>query len=155
MSVDGIPYAIDTRAPYTLVVDAAAFPTGWHELSFVATDAAGNASPPGRVRVRFARSSRSSGTAPAQILFRFPADGARVAGEVTIQASVSDSDGLAAVEWFVDGRSVFATAVTGQTSGVTYKWPTTLVAAGQHTITLIVTDSRGNHTTGELTLITR
>ena len=62
--------------------------------------------------------------------------------------------GLATIEWLVDGTSVFINAVGGRSSGVSYAWHTSGVSAGRHTITIAVTDVRGDQTFGHLELIT-
>ena len=150
MAVDGVPQATDTRKPFQFVLDTNQFAAGRHELSFTATDLAGNVSPARTVSVTF-RSS-SGGTAGTSVIFRSPASGASVSGDVTIQAAVSDSDGLATAEWFVDGQSAFVNSVSGTSAGVSYLWRTSNVASGSHRITLTVTDANGATTSGTLTL---
>lgn len=155
MSVDDIEYATDTRSPYRLVIDTTKFPPGWHELSFVATDHAGNASSPVTVNVNFYEATGNTSGSATEILFNSPADGARVTRDTTIRATISDSDGLAIIEWFVDGVSVHTSAVHGQSTGVSYMWRLADYDPGRHTITVIVTDTRGFQTTGQLTLTKR
>lgn len=155
MSVDGLPFASDTRAPYRFVVDTAAFGPGEHEFSFVATDLAGNASETESVTVEFGASSSNGSAALPQIVFHSPESGARVSGNVTITATVSAKAGLAIIEWLVDGRSGFATAVSGQSSRVTYLWHTSGVSTGSHTVSIVATDTDGLQTTGHLDLIKR
>ncbi len=153
--IDGVPYATDTRSPYRIVIDTGGFPTGSHELSFLATDLAGNVSQPKTVTVTFRTSSRSTSGLPATITFSSPSDGASVSGDVTIRATVSDTDGLATVEWLINGTSVLVGTVSGKSSGVSYVWRTAGEESGRHTVTLIVTDTRGNRTTGQLDLLIR
>ncbi|UCC30431.1 MAG: S8 family serine peptidase [Phycisphaerales bacterium] len=153
LSIDGMPHATDTRAPYRFVINTASFSAGSHELSFVATDLAGNASQAKTVTVTFRRSLRSTGGSPSRITFNSPSDGAVVSGNVSIRASVSDSDGLATAEWLVDGTTVFVSPISGESTGVSYVWRTASTSSGRHTVTLIITDARGGQTSAQLDLI--
>ena len=153
MWVDGVPYATDSRSPYSFVINPASFAPGTYTFSFVATDLSGNLS--GKdVRIRFRSSSQSSSN-NGRITFSSPSSGATVSGNVTVRATVSDSSGLATVEWFVDGQSVFVSAVSGTSIGVSYLWRTSQVASGSHTITLLITDSLGNQGTADLNVSVR
>jgi len=149
MSVDGIVVTVDTRAPYRLLLDPGRFDAGAHQLSFVATDVVGNSSNPFTIDVTFGDVTPD---APATITFTNPPDGATVSGGVSIEATVTSGAGLATVEWLIDETSVFSTAVSGTESGVSYFWPSGNFDAGPHTITLVVTDARGNRTTGRLSV---
>jgi subtilisin family serine protease len=155
LAVDGAPFATDTRSPYSFVIDTTAYSAGSHELSFVATDSSGNASPPQTVQVSFSGVSTASTGRNGTIRFTTPADGSSVTGNVTIKAAVSDADGLAVIEWFVDGESVFVAPLSGDSSGVSYVWRSASSAAGSHTITVAATDTAGNQTRGSLYLTRR
>ena len=150
MSVDGVAFATDTRSPYSFVLDTAAFSAGSHDLSFVATDLSGNASAPKVIRVNFTASS--GGNSAGTIRFTAPTAGALVSGDVTVKASLSDPDGLALIEWLVDGRSALVSTVSGRTSGVSFVWRSAGYAKGPHTITAVITDNLGNVTQGALGL---
>jgi len=153
LSIDGIPYATDTRAPYQFVVDTTAFTSGAHTFAFVATDAAGNRSSSRTVSVVFATGTVSaSGTT---ISFRSPSAGATVSGDVTIQANAADRDGLAVIEWLIDNQSVFSAPLTGASSGVSYVWRGAGATTGPHTITVLVTDATGAQARGTLSLVRR
>jgi hypothetical protein len=76
-----------------------------------------------------------------------------VSGNVTIRAAISDVDGLAVVEWLVDGDTVFAASISGQSSGVSFQWNAAYVTPGRHTIAIVVTDTLGNRATGTLDLV--
>lgn len=155
LSVDGVPFATDTRSPYSFVIDTTAFSAGSHELAFVATDSSGNASPPQTVRVSFSGVSTAATGRAGTIRFISPADGSSVTGNVTIKAGVADTDGLSLIEWFVDGESVFVAPLSGASSGVSYLWRTASSAAGSHSITVAITDTAGNQTRGSLSLTRR
>lgn len=151
LSIDGIPFASDTRAPFSFVIDTTAFSPGAHDLAFVATDLAGNASAIRTVRVSFIAGTTS--TTAGSVRFTSPAAGTAVGGDVTIRASVADADGLAVIEWFVDGKSVFVAPLSGKSSGVSYVWRSQTYSKGTHTITIAITDITGNTTRGSLSLV--
>ncbi len=67
---------------------------------------------------------------PPTVVITSPSDGASVSGTVTVQASASDDDGVAKVEFSVDGVK----QRTDTSSPYTYAWDTTTVANGSHTI---------------------
>ena len=152
--VDGIAVATDTRAPYYFVVDPARFSPGRHELGFEAADASGNRSARQTVTMTFDPATGTS-TAATTITFRAPADGTVQSGDVDIHASIRDDDGLAVVEWFVDSASVWVASVSGTGSGLSFIWRSDEFDAGEHLITLVVTDARGVQTAASLRLTTR
>lgn len=154
LSIDGIPVGTDTRVPYWFVVDTADYSGGTHTLALVATDLAGNASELQSVRVTFTDSPRTaSADSSVDVVFVSPADGARVVGNVTVKATVAAENGLATVEWFVDGASVVISSLSGRSSGIIYVWRSAEFAVGRHAITLVVTDADGNQSTGRLDLV--
>ncbi len=155
MFVDGVPFATDTRTPYRFVVAADSMGSGDHELSFVATDLAGNASDPAAVTVYVTGSSRTGQGSLPEIAFKSPVSGSLVTEDTTINATVSAGVSLAYVEWLIDDVSVFVAPISGSSSLVTYRWRISGVEPGPHTITLVVTDAAGRVATGRLELSTR
>ncbi|MFQ5591346.1 MAG: S8 family serine peptidase [Phycisphaerae bacterium] len=156
MFVDDIAVATDIRAPYRFVIETEAFSAGAHELAFVATDVVGNASRMYSMRVRFKESGDGSHTESSpSVTFESPASGSTVSGDVTIRATVTAALGLATVEWLVDGESVFVAALTGRSSGVSYRWRLGGVSSGRHTVTIVVMDQAGNRAAGDIELILR
>ena len=154
LRIDGAVFATDGDEPYSFMIDVGRFLEGDHELSFVATDASGNTSAPQTVSVTFASMDSASGGASSTIAFTAPPAGASVSGGVLISATLSDPDGLAGIEWLIDGESVFAGAVSGESSAVSYLWPSSRVPSGSHTISLIVTDATGQQSSASLELVT-
>jgi subtilisin family serine protease len=154
LSIDGIPFATDTQAPYHFVVDPGLFSRGSHELALEAVDTSGNRSQPGTLIVEFAASPSTTFGTATRISFLSPEDGSTVSGNRSIRAYIEDTNGLATVEWFVDGKSAVVNTVSGASAIVTFFWRSDETAGGSHTITLIVTDAFGSVTQSELTLIT-
>ncbi len=155
LSIDGVPFATDTRSPYNFVIDTTTFSAGLHKLSIVATDTSGNASTPRIIRVTFSGVATAGAGNSGSIRFTSPAEGSSVTGNVTIKATVSDADGLSLIEWFVDGESVFSSPMSGTSSGVSYVWRSASYAAGSHSVTVAITDTAGNQTRGNLSLTRR
>ena len=156
LSIDGAPFATDVRAPYRFVIDTSAFAATEHELQAVATDLSGNASSVAAISVTFFISSNTGSTdSLTTIAFTSPAAGASVSGTITIRATVSDQHGLATGEWLIDGAPVFATAVSGEQSGVSFSWRTAGYESGSHVVTIIATDAGGNQTRSDLSLMVR
>lgn len=151
LSIDGVPFATDTRSPYQFVIDTSTMSGGSHALGWVATDAAGNRTSPRTVNVTFGTTTASSSA--TTITFRSPTAGSTVTGDVTIRASVSDTDGLALIEWLIDGQSVFTSSLTGTSSGVSYVWKGQGATRASHTITLVITDVSGAQARGTLSLV--
>jgi hypothetical protein len=70
-----------------------------------------------------------------------PTDDSTVAGSVSVTADASDDDGVAQVEFFVDGVSI-GTDNDG-TNGWSVSWDTTGVDDGAHTVAAVATDTAG------------
>lgn len=154
LSIDGLPYASDTRWPYFFIVDSNSFDAGAHELSIHALDQAGNQSQPIVLSVPFARWSEQN-SATGSIRFRTPVDGATVTGNVLIQASVSDPDGLSVMEWLINNESFLVSRVSGTSSGVSYLWRADQSTPGEHRITIRLTDATGQSASASLSLTRR
>lgn len=152
LSIDGVPYATDARSPFRFVVDTNEFSSGAHTLSAIASDSAGHSSAPNSVTVTFRPWSQTPGSGTTRITFTYPAEGAAVIGDVTIRVTLADADGLSAIEWMIDGVSVFAGSLSGTSSGVSFQWRTAPYPPGTHTITIRVIDGLGNTATGARTL---
>ncbi|MEZ5258192.1 MAG: Ig-like domain-containing protein [Ilumatobacteraceae bacterium] len=74
-----------------------------------------------------------------------PADGALVGGDVALEAEASDVEGIAQVEFLVDG-AVVATDTTAA-DGWTAQWTSNAVADGTVTIAAVATDTGGQTAT--------
>jgi peptidoglycan/xylan/chitin deacetylase (PgdA/CDA1 family) len=80
-------------------------------------------------------------TAPAATLTS-PADGATLSGTVTLTASASDNNGIARVDFVVDGLTVGTDAA----APYSVDWDTQSVSDGQHSIVARAVDVAGNTT---------
>ncbi|MEX0985643.1 MAG: Ig-like domain-containing protein [Actinomycetota bacterium] len=80
--------------------------------------------------------------APPSVEFVAPTEGSTVAGAVDLEATASDDDGVAQVEYFLDGTVSLGTD-TDSAGGWTGSWDSTLTTDGSHTITARATDTIG------------
>ena len=79
-----------------------------------------------------------------------PAQGATVAGTVTVQATASDDKGVTQVAFLADGARIGLDG-TGS-DGWSAAWDTTRVTDGQHTITATATDTAGQTASSSVTV---
>lgn len=79
-------------------------------------------------------------TTPPSVTIFSPPNGAKVGSRVKISVSASDNIGVASLKLLINGKLVAST----NTSGLTYTWTTTKVAAGSYTIRADATDAAGN-----------
>jgi hypothetical protein len=86
---------------------------------------------------------------PSVITITSPAPNTTVVGAITITVNVSDPDGSVTLVEFLDGTTVIGTSTTAPYSFV---WNNP--SAGDHSITVRVTDSNGGVTTSTPTLVT-
>jgi subtilisin family serine protease len=154
MSIDGVAVASDSRGPYRFVVNTSNFSSGGHELTFQATDLAGNRSAAVAVAVTFLPGSEDASGRSA-VVFHSPPDASVVFGDVDISATVTSDKGLATIEWLIDGQTALVQAISGESSRLSFRWSSDETEAGNHTITLIATDASGGRRTGTLSLTTR
>lgn len=77
---------------------------------------------------------------PPTVTISQPADGAGVAGQVVVSASVADDSDLADVKLYVDGNVV----AVDQVSPYAFVFDTTDYSTGSHTLRVVATDFAGN-----------
>jgi hypothetical protein len=136
--------AEDTATPYTTTWNTTTASNGTHTLTARARDAAGN-STSASVTVTVSNPD----TTPPTVSITAPASAATVAGTVTISATASDNNGVAGVQFQVDGTNLGAEDTASPYSA---SWNTTTVANGSHTLSAIARDAAGNKTTASVTV---
>ena len=92
-----------------------------------------------------------SDVTPPTATLTFPSAGATVSGAVTITANASDSNGIAEVQFLLDGKPLGA-ADTRVPYGI--GWDTTTVKNGSHTLGAKAKDAAGNITTSRSVAVT-
>jgi hypothetical protein len=90
-----------------------------------------------------------TGVAPPAAEFSNPLSGATIAGPVTMSVNASSEQGIATVQFQIDGVNVGA-PVIGPGPMFTSHWASPLVSNGGHTISAIVTDNLGLRTTASI-----
>lgn len=142
LAIDGVPYAQDTLAPYSFVVDSSRFSVGEHNIAVIATDFAGNT---GQAAIRV-RLTGQADIDPPEVSIISPEPGSLVRGVITILADVRDDRNLALVEALVDG-AVIETVTPGAASArVAVNWDSEAasVSAGEHELAVRAVDASGS-----------
>ena len=109
---------------------------GTHVLTARATDAAGNQTTSAPVSV-------TVDSAPPTVSVTSPTGGT-VSGTIAVSGTASDANGIASVQFRVDGLAIGAADTTAP-YGVS--WTTSSVANGTHVLTAVATDTAGNQAT--------
>ncbi len=130
---DEVLMGTDTSAPYSVSWNSAALADGAHSLTARAYDKAGN------VRTSTAVAVTTDNTLPAAALTS-PAQGMRLRGSVTLEATASDTVGVAKVE-FYDGATLLGTDLSAPYATT---WNSVGVTDGAHTLTVKAHDGAGN-----------
>ncbi|WP_053226918.1 LamG-like jellyroll fold domain-containing protein [Solirubrobacter soli] len=108
-----------------------------YPLGVEAFDAAGNAS----TRTALTASTGACDTTPPSVSITTPASGATVSGSATINATASDGDSVAGVQFKVDGANIGSEDTSAPYSVV---WDASTIALGPHTLTAVARDPSGN-----------
>jgi hypothetical protein len=137
--VDGLSVGSSSSgAPYGYVWNSRSVANGAHTLIARAYDAAGN------VGVSAMRSfTVDNDITPPATALTSPAQGASLAGLVSLQASASDDRGVSRVEFFVDGTR----AATVSSAPYVMTWDSHSVPNGSHTLITKAYDAAGNSST--------
>src|SRR5437870_2001021 len=126
-----------TAAPYTTSWNTAVAAIGVHTLTAVARDAAGNTATSPAVNV-------TVNNIPPTVSITAPANGATVAGTVTVSATASDNVGVVGVQFKLDGANLGAEVTTAP---YLVSWNPTLATNGAHNLTAVARDAAGNTAT--------
>ena len=122
-----------TTAPYVVAWNSTGVVDGTHTLTSKAYDNAGNVTVSPAVLVEV------DNTLPDAALAS-PAPGMFLRGSATLEATASDTGGVARVDFYADGTLIG----TDTTAPYTASWSTAGVADGAHTLTVKATDGAGN-----------
>src|SRR6266581_100807 len=93
----------------------------------------------------------SPDTTPPTVSITSPANGATVSGTINVTASASDNQGVAGVQFQLDGANLGAEDTTAPYST---SWNTTTASNGSHTLTAVARDTSGNRTTSNPVTVT-
>ncbi|HSW80440.1 MAG TPA: Ig-like domain-containing protein [Candidatus Saccharimonadales bacterium] len=125
----------DTSAPYSVSWDSKTVANGNHTISAVATNTSGlTTTTTETVNVQ------NVAATPPNVSITAPANGSTVGGTQLVSASASDAQGIASVQFKIDGNNVGSPATAAPYS---YSWDTTTAANGNHTLSAIATNTSG------------
>ena len=108
------------------------------------------------VSITVSNGTGTGDTTPPTVAITKPSNGAWTGNSIDVTASGGDNVGLATLTYFGDG-SQFAQVSCGgaATCQSTQWWLTGSLASGQHTITVVATDTSGNKTTSAPVVINK
>jgi hypothetical protein len=135
----------DGTAPYQFSWNTSSVADGNVVLSATAVDGTGNQGVSSNVTVTVKNQTTplvTDNAAPTVSISK-PVNGAKVTGTVTIAISANDDVAISKVSLSIDGKLVSAT--TAKT--ISYSWNTRKVAAGNHSIQAIATDTANKTST--------
>src|SRR5215475_3241734 len=136
--------AEDTATPYTTTWNTTSASNGSHTLTARARDAAGN-STSASVTVTV----NNPDTTPPTVSITAPANAATVLATITVSANAADANGVAGVQFQLDGVNLGAEDTT---SPYSVSWNSTSTTNGSHTLSAIARDAAGNKSTASVTV---
>ena len=147
--IDGVNLnAEDTASPYSIAWNSTLTANGTHTLTAVARDAAGNLTTSAGVTV----SVFNADTVPPSVSISSPVDAATVHGAVSVVAAASDNQGVAGVQFMVDGSLVGSEL---NAPPYTMTWDTSALANNStHTLQARARDTSNNVTTSAASTVT-
>jgi hypothetical protein len=138
----GVPIAPDALGSYiySTTLDISTLANGSHSLTSIATDGAGNTSTSAGVTFNV-------GSAPPAVTVTAPLDWSYASKVVAVAATVTGGAGPFSAQLLVDGTAV---GTPDTTAPYTFKWDTTNVVPGSHTLAVSTTDSLNRSVTSAL-----
>jgi thermitase len=107
----------------------------------------------GRVNVyKAVQAAQQSGDAPPTVSITSPASGVTVSGTIGVTATANDDNGVAQVEFFVDGSSIGVD--NNGSDGWSASWDTTASSEGTHSLSAMATDTIGQTTASSSVSVT-
>jgi hypothetical protein len=131
----------DTLSPYTIVWNTSGVAQGYHTLTAIARDKAGNATTSAPVTVIIG--TVTADATPPTVSISSPLGGT-VSATVTVSANAGDNVGVAGVQFKLDGVNLGSEDTAAP---YTMSWDTTKSANGSHVLTAVARDAAGNTAT--------
>lgn len=132
----------DTVTPYTIVWNTYGVSQGYHTLTAVARDKAGNTTTSAPVTVIIG--TVTADVTPPTVSISSPAAGTTVSATVTVSANAGDNVGVVGVQFKLDGVNLGAEDTAAPYS---ISWDTTKSSNGSHVLTAVARDAAGNLST--------
>ena len=140
--------AEDTAAPYTINWNSTTIGNGSHTLTAVVRDPSANTTTSAPVPVTV----NNPDVTPPTVSMTAPVNNAIVSGTgVTVSANASDNNGVAGVQFLLDGAALGAEVLT---SPFTMSWNSMTTANGAHTLAARARDAAGNVATSANVTVT-
>jgi hypothetical protein len=136
--MDGTLLGTDTSSPYSFSLNTTLYPNGTHSLTAKAFDSSNNSKVSSAVTITI--NNVIADTTPPSVILVTPASGTTISGTYNISATAADANGVAKVEFLVDG----SVKATDTSSPYSYSFDTKSVANGSHTISAKAYDTAGN-----------
>ena len=137
----------DTSSPYEVSWDTTTAPNGTHFLSAVARDSSGGTGPGNTITVTVLNDA-----APPTVAITTPSSGATVSGTLLVAADAADDNGVAGVQFLLDGQPLGAEVTTAPYYLV---WNSSAVPGGPHTLAARARDTSGKLTTSAAVDVTK
>ena len=135
-----------TSAPYSVSWNTTNAINGSHILGAVAIDASGSSAAATAIQVTV-----DNVVLPPSVSITAPANGATVAGAITVAATAASTLGVASVQFNLDGGSLGAPRLSAPYA---VSLNTTTVNNGSHTLTAVAVDVAGTSTTSASVTVT-
>ena len=139
----------DTTAGYSVVWNTSNATQGYHTLTAIARDQAGNRTTSASVTVVVG--AVTADTIAPTVSISSPAGGTTVSATVSVAASAGDNVGVAGVQFKLDGVNLGAEDTAAPYS---ISWNTTAATNGAHLLTAVARDAAGNSSTSAAVSIT-
>ncbi|WP_136526869.1 Ig-like domain-containing protein [Geomonas ferrireducens] len=133
--VNGVPVFETAKAPYSFAWNVASLAKGSYDLAARAVDISGNEAVSKAVTV-----SVPGDVISPTVSLVTPSPATAVGGTVSISASAKDDVGVARLELYLDGTSVYS----GAQNSVSFDFNSTLAANGSHIVSARAYDAAGN-----------
>ena len=142
-SLDGAPLSTDSTSPYACSFDSTKLANGTHKLTAVATDGLGATT---TREVSFTVNNTTATNPGPTIAWTAPANGAVLKDGAACETSVSDSDGVAQVDYFINDTLWHTEKLAPYTCGfTTNKYPD-----GAYVLKAVATDTKGAKSTAQI-----
>ncbi len=133
-----------TATPYGLAWDTTKVANGKHTLTAVATNTANLSTTSTSVTVDVENPT------PPTVQITAPANNATVSGTQTVTVNATDKQGMANVQYKLDGTNLGSSVTTAPYS---FSWDTTTATNGTHTLTAVATNIDNQSTTSTNVLV--
>ena len=126
-----------------------------HTLNLTVTDGAGRTAT-AAITINVVNPTGGPDTVPPSVTISKPSNGAWTGNSIDVTASAGDNVGMASLTFYGDGTQFAKVSCAGAPScQSTQWWVTGPLPSGQHTITVVATDTSGNQTTSAPVVINK